>query len=582
MSNIIVSDDTMVEFFNNWVKKLGPILEKENKSNISELNNLTYFFTRNIEKNYDTMLKNLQLIFGENAKVDKQVAVFDETLEFLQQVIQVEGADRLFSKHFYGIEWNMFLEADFEKSEMKIYRDHFLHQIRNAYFGFLLIWELDLYKNITSAIQQYDDTGFATLINMYSKKETNTNREVFYAEVIKKTWFIAALFHDIGYPISYYYRFSSKMDKYMPYLRVLDKRSHMDFVELAALLCDSYLFKIVEYDELKQKYDKLDHGMMSAICLLLNYYHSGLVHKLSPKDRCAIELAAYAIYVHTRKYSIQQKKKESKWVKPSFVEDPIAYLLRICDDLQEWSRIYFIISKNNNILVCNKCGTLVKKSDVQEAKYECECGSFQKLTTIDYRKINLVSVCDDLEICDNKNELVFKLNYNLLKLLEVIELDKQYAKYRYKEMKNLEKLFDDQILLPRMRIESFLSNNPRKIKMEIVKRLLRVKENIDTELTDSVFNGKRKKIEEDILNKYKEIMEERECMYNESFGENIKAELDDINKWILESTDESGNYIEKKDFILDDEEISNNDLKNIYVYKIIYDILEEEKCCNTI
>lgn len=578
MKNITVSDDTMAEFFRNWAKKIESILNNEKKSSICELNDLTYFFTRNIEKNYDTMLKNLQLIFGENGNVDKQVAIFDETLEFLQQVVQVEGADRLFSKHFYGIEWNMFLEADFDKSEMKIYRDHFLHQIRNAYCGFLLIWEMGFYKNIISAIQQYDDTGFATLINMYARKESDTDRECFYAEVIKKTWFIAALFHDIGYPISYYYRFSSKMDKYMPYLRVLDKRSHMDFVELTSLLCDSYLFKIVEYDELKQKYDKLDHGMMSAVCLLLNYYHSGLVHKLSPKDRCSIELAAYAIYVHTRKYSIQQKKKDSKWVKPSFVEDPIAYLLRICDDLQEWSRIYFIISGNNNILVCNKCGTLVKRSSIEEGKYECKCGSFQKLTTIDYRKINLVGVCEKLDIIDNGKEIVFQLDYNLLKLLEVIELDKQYAKYRHKEMKNLEKLLDDQILLPRMRIESFLSNNPQKIKMEIVKRLFKVKKIIDTEeLTCNIFNDKRKEIEVNIFEKYKEIVEERGCVYNQTFLENIKEELNNIQEYLLKSTDASGNYIEKNDFILDDEEISNNDLKNIYVYKIIYNILECEK-----
>lgn len=577
MSNIAVSDDTMAQFFNNWIKEIEPILKNENKNSISELNNSTYFFTRNVEKNYDTMLKNLQLIFGENKNVDQQVAIFDETLEFLQQVVQVEGADRLFSEHFYGIEWNMFLEADFDKSEMNVYRDHFLHQIRNAYFGFLLIWEIGLYKNVTAAIKQYNDTGFATLINMYAKKETDTTPEIFYAEVIKKTWFIAALFHDIGYPISYYYRFSSRMDKYMPYLRVLDKRSHLDFVELASLLCDSYLFKMVEYDELKKKYDKLDHGMMSAICLLLNYYHSGLVHKLSGKDRCSIELAAYAIYLHTRKYSIQQKEKESKWVKPSFVEDPIAYLLRICDDLQEWSRIYFIISRNTNILICNNCGTLVKRSSDKETQYKCKCGSFEKMTTIDYRKINLVGVCDKLNIIDDGKEIVFKLDYNLLKLLEVIELDKQYAKYRYKEMRNLEKLFNDQILLPKMRVEGFLSNNPIKIKTEIVKNLIKKIDCKVTELTYNILKNNRKQIEKIILEKYKKKTGEKECLDNKYFSENIEEEFNCIEKYLEDFNDESGLYIAKDDFILSDEEISNETLKNVYMYKIIYDITTEIK-----
>ena len=567
MRNILISDSTMSDFFEDWISKIDSILKKENKNSIIELNCDSYFNARNIEKDYDTMLKNLHLIYGDNTNVDQQVSIFDEALNFLQQVIQVEGADRLFSKHFYGMEWNMFLEADFENSKMNVYRDHFLHQIRNAYLGFILIWEMDFYKNIIEAIKKYKYTGFSSFINMYAKKEKNVSQEVFYAEVIKKSWFLAAFFHDIGYPISYYYRFSSRVDKYMPYLRILDKRSHMDFVDLSSLLCDSYLFKMVDYNELKQKYDKLDHGMLSAVCLLLNYYHGGLVHQLSNQDRCSIELAAYTIFLHTRKYSIQQKEKKSKWVKPSFVEDPISYLLRICDDLQEWSRIYFLIGENSNVLICDDCNSLVKRDLLDEKKYKCGCGrQFEKLTTINYRKINLVGACERLNIIDDGKKIVFKLDYNLLSLLEVIELDNQYAKYRLDELQNLGKLFLDQILLPKIEIDYFLSNNPVKIKAEIIKKLIIKRFNIDIEkITSDIFIHYRKMIEEIILNKYKEI-KHANLSNNDLFKESLNNELDSIQSYLVKISNNN-------DFILRTNEIPNDILKNIFVYKSIYDEL---------
>lgn len=574
---ITVSDKQMSDFFNNWSNEIDEILLLEKKGSIIK-NNTLYFLSPNIEKDYDTMLKNLQLIFGENKDVAQQVAIFDETLEFLNQVVQVEGAERLFSKHFYGMEWDMLLEADFEKSKMNVYRDHFLHQIRNAYFGFLLIWKFKIYKNIIGSIKLYEDSGFSQYINMFAKKEKCLDKDIFFAEVIKKGWFIAALFHDIGYPISYYYRVSGRMDKYMPYLRILDKRSQMDFIDLSSLLCDSYLFKMVEYDELKQSYEDLDHGMLSAICLLLNYYHGGLVNQLSNQDRCSIELAAHAIFLHTRKYSIQGKN--SKWVKPCFVEDPIAYLLRICDDLQEWSRVYFIIGRNSNLLICEKCYGLVKKLKFNSNEYICNCKDqqkqFHKITSIDYRKINLVGACEELVINDDGKKIIFKLEYNLIKLLEVYELDKQYAKYRYKELENLRKLFNDQLLLPKMELEYFVSNNPQKIKAEIIRRIIKKNNSDFTEYSFDTYKEYKSKVEEEIMKIYDQKIdrEEKRLVFNDC----VKIELDKIEIYLASLCKNKILYEDQSDLVIESDDVNdismNNALTNIYVYKIVYDTLK--------
>ncbi len=556
----IIDDNNMQNFFSEWYDKSNKIFSDELSNDIEQMNK-NIFLSQNIDLNYATMQKNLHMIFGENTNVEKQVCLFDGVLEFLQHVVQVDGADRLFSKHFYDIEWNMFLEADFEKSEMKVYRDHFVHQIRNAYLGYYLIWEIGLYKNIEYAVHKYGSTGFSQYINIYKSKELNSDdRKIFYQKVIMKTWFLSALFHDIGYPLAYHQRYSARMDKYMPYLRVLDNRRQMDFIELSALLSDTYLFKMVDYEELKLKYERFDHGMLSAICLLLNYYHTGAIHRLSNSDRCSIELAAYAIFVHTRNYSIQGNLEKN--IRPIFVEDPIAYLLRLCDDLQEWARVYFIVGENSNVLICDKCKKTVEKQENSDI-YRCKCGNtFKKITSINYRKINLVEVCKKLTIEDDGKKIIFKLDYDLLKLMEVIKIDEQYAKYRVKELSNLKKLLTDQALLPEIDINYFISNNHMEIKVEIFLRYI-----------EKYFKEKYIKIASKDSNRIKhEFMLENQKEIETSIIRNLHLECDDNIKESLRCEMES--IIEylcnnKQRELICKNPPCENYMENIYLYTLI-------------
>lgn len=537
-----INDNVMNEFFDEWYNKFDKL------SHINKRNNQRNFIPINNKLNYENMKKNLQIIFGEHTNVDKQVCLFEDVLDFLINGIKVEGADRLFSKHFYDIEWNMFLEADFSKGKMKVYRDHFVHQIRNAFMGYFLIWEYGLVKNIKVIIKD-NQSAFSDFINCCDEDKANQD---FYDVVIMKSWYIAALFHDIGYPIAYHQRNSAKMDKYMPYLRVIDNRRQMDFVELLALLSDSYLFKMVDYEELKRSYEKFDHGMLSAICLLLHYYHTGAINRLSKEDYCAIELAAYSIYVHTRKYGALGDKSASKQ-RPLFCEDPLAYLLRLCDDLQEWSRVYFIVDNNSNILICDECKGTIQRSEDDDHLYVCRCNkTFNKLTSINYRKINFVEVCEEIELLNSEEGIKFSLNYNMIKLLEVIGMDEQYAYYRNKELDKLGLLLEDQDMLPKIEIDYFLSDNHTEIKLRIIKQALKGLQH------DSV--------EDKFITDPSWIIEQlRQKIGAKELDKVIATEVEEISSYLKENKGNVRNLITRK-------QPPKNYLLNLYLYREIYNL----------
>lgn len=539
-----INDSVMNDYFHKWYKKFDKLP--------GEIGSNQIFIARNNKLNYKNMQKNLHMIFGDNISIDNQVCLFDDVLEFLVNHIKVNGIDRLFSKHFYDIEWNMFLEADFGKGEMKIYRDHFVHQIRNAFLGYFLIWEFNLLENIKILIKS-SSTAFGEFIRQFSYQE-NIDEEKFYNNVIMKSWFISSLFHDIGYPLAYHQRSSAKMDMYMPYLRVLDNRRQMDFIELSALLSDTYLFKMVEHEELRKSYEKFDHGMLSAICLLLHYYHTGAIHKLNKEDYCSIELAAYSIYVHTRKYTFLGDKKAMN-NRPLFYEDPLAYLLRLCDDLQEWSRVYFIVDDNSNLLICDKCKGLVSKNQEDSIIYRCKCGhEFHKITSINYRKINFVEVCEELTVENESNsKIVFELKYNLIKLLEVIGMDKQYAYYRNKELKKLNLLLFDQEMLPDIDILYYISNNHMEIKLEIIKNF--IERYNDNQNIEDMIKHKVNEVCHVILSNINDM---NEAHLNSVLIKEVKS----LSNYLIENDN-------KRELIVDEEPPSDY-LNNIFLYNKIY------------
>ena len=169
-------------------------------------------------------------------------------------------------------------------------------------------------------------------------------------EIVYKTYFVAALFHDIGYPLSYYFRVSDEIQQFTPFFRIISSGIKTEFSEIKALLNNSLLFRTINTTEIKKKYENNDHGCLSAISFLLNFYFSGSIYSIGRgrKNRCIVEMAAVAIFKHT------DKCVDGKGM--LFSQDAISYLLRICDDMQEWQRFMVLIEDTHNYLMCPDCG----------------------------------------------------------------------------------------------------------------------------------------------------------------------------------------------------------------------------------
>lgn len=429
--------------------------------------------------NYFQMERNLWMIYGDEEKCEIYLSLFDKMRKFVANILQVPGLSRLFSQYYYNIEWNMYTEAKFDKNRWSLYRDHFVHQIRNAYMGYELLWGAEEFFLIDTFMECYykeQDGDFASFINTFIEEEVSEQEKDKMIRIIFfKTWFISALFHDIGYPLAHFNRYEKQIANYMPYFHCISSHTRTDFLDIKALLADSYLFQEVSDEELRRRYLQDDHGMLSALCLLLNYYHTGTIHSMNKIERCSVELAAYSIFAHTNSYGIQKEEKSnSSFYRPLFWKNPLAFLLRVCDDLQEWERVYFLIGNNTNILICKECfSTLL--ADSGRENYRCKCGkNLKKITQFSYRKLNLVSVCQYMQIEMTENGCIcVNLDYDIMRLIEAVSIHQGYAKYRYKELKNLEKLLIDQAYFPCLKIRYFLSDNIPLLKYEILRNYLK-------------------------------------------------------------------------------------------------------------
>lgn len=208
----------------------------------------------------------------------------------------------------------------------------------------------------------------------------------------------------------------------------------------------------------------------------------------------------FAIYNHTNTYAYTLEsgnEKEALYQKSVFVLNPVSYLLRICDDLQEWDRIYFEISSNANIIFCKKCYTPIVRREWErenDVYYLCNCnkgdddsdalersGVFETVFrrgSFPYRRLYNVTVCKELIYKMDKGKQVFELNYDLERLLYVAYINPSYAKYRVKELNQLKKMFVRQDMEEMTYIQYFMSANILFIKAMIAGRYLEYREDV--------------------------------------------------------------------------------------------------------
>lgn len=539
------------------------LIEHEQARNFSELT----------KKDMNSTVKNLENIYGKRQIAENIAKIYQLVYtKVIGEYINIDGVERLFNDKYANYEWELHLGMNYESHEMKCYRDHFIHQVKDAFTMDRLLENgyLDAVRNILKEesnskvsafvkkyvdIQCEKDNYLAKLLD--EDKFTKEKQKDYYTDtIIKMSSYIAALFHDIGYPIVNNMRGNQDIMEYIFETYNLNDYS-VNFNKITALLGNSLLFKVESIKRIKKRLEgnkevnqKIDHGVVSAIVFLLHFYENGAIHRLEPYKICAVEIAALAIYNHTNKYNYINNEKKEDYERNIFFQNPISHLLRISDDLQEWGRIYFQLTDKSNLIICNRCKMPIIKIDNGEnqdegiVEYRCNCCKnnekiFKRVFSEDgfsYRRIYKVTICEEVKI-EWKNELKEEhiyLNYDLDRMLHIAYISPLYAKDRGKEIKRLKRLFLRQATPYNTYIHTFMSTNIIAIKSEIVGEKL-LKEELEKHSPELIAELKKFNVErcleigsglKDKLDKYENICTELNNVEDENIGSYLKYSLE--------------------------------------------------------
>lgn len=416
------------------------------------------------------MLGAKRLLYGrEDAKA--QLCVLDSMQKLLHEYVGIRGLEELLINNYGSIENAIFFEHDAKGDPVHI-REHAKHQMKNAYLGSILLLECgylkDAAKNILageSSVTAY--LIFQAIVTVAGNGDLSESHEELLArlknpeqyegvlskleEWVYKIFMISSMLHDIGYPLEFYLRSARTLAEYPPYLNILSPASKTDFAVIKSSLLESQLFRLTDQGEIRKKYDANNHGVLSAVSLLMYFYHNGKIYSMSREERCLIEMSAIAIYRHTDKFD-----GKARFV---YRKDPISYLVRLCDDLQEWERFKVILNDKHNYLQCGTCGKLIL-SDEREYRCAC-CGQmYYKVTQINNRKLNYICLCDELEVEQEESRLLITVKFDLMKQFEILP-DDYTAVLRHKDnLETIRRMIRDQSMEPELAIDYFVSNNP--------------------------------------------------------------------------------------------------------------------------
>jgi len=502
------------------------------------------------KETYDSIIDNLMLVYGSEKVVKSDVQIFNITEKrMISQYLGIPQLEKMFDEDYFQFEWDMHIAQNYREHRSDYQRDHFIHEIRDMYSMMVLLGNYGFYKasekvlldkSSSSKISRYTQKKLIHFMNKRSgdvyttieklvckmSKEVDSNTELtneekekykdeskyiqsyFMKYVIYASSILSALFHDMGYPICHFLEVRNRTSEYNPTLYMYTRNATESFDHIASLLGSSLLFTIVSRDEIKKsmnpnKKGKYDHGAYSAIAFLLQFYNSGIIFSLSEEKQCAIELAAVAIYNHTMKFKIEDENEKTNFYQLVFNQNPIAFMLRLCDDLQEWGRRYFVISSESDIPICSSCLTpsIFKfpknGADRDKILYSCACSenkartsNAEKLPTYNSfryknfynRKLYMVSTSDYMyshiiNVEGGKKALCFHINYDYYKLLNVSRINHTYAKFRLREINKLKKLIKEQDYKSHFDfdyifLDYFMTSNPITIKLKILEKFI--------------------------------------------------------------------------------------------------------------
>lgn len=403
--------------------------------------------------------------------------------------------------------------------------------------------------------------------------------------IVRSAAIISALFHDISYPICFFLNMRRRVGQYLPSMNAFIHNVEADIDRIVSLLQPSLLFVLVSESEIRSKLarnqKKYDHGVLSAIALLLSFYESGRIHQLPVDKQISIELAALAIYNHNFSYYINETNKK-EYYRPVFQQNPISYLLKICDDMQEWDRKYFELSEKNSFTYCPVCLSPIIKikeyddqNEIQESLL-CSCKG-KKYTGAQFfpsRNMYIVTTCESIDIHsnnkDNFTDLIFKLNYNLLDLLYMSQISTSYSKYRAKELGKLktlllnQKYYDDDDAknkIDNIYLDYTMSNNPIFLKSKII--LIYICKLLNFEVND--FDKNMDKIKSKVFNSISNYVNE----LDKNLG-TINFECCDVNQFYEIFESEALDLL--RDDVLKGLKSKEKTLFSFWIYSLFNDI----------
>ncbi len=283
----------------------------------------------------------------------EQCRNFLETSRFL---LKYAGLDKIEPYVAELLDYEIFLMGVDEN-----YRDHVFHTINVFLFGYYIINQKGVFQNYLYspfANNSMSCTDCNKLFNHYcpeSCTNSGTIQSEYYDVVPDRflrvlynwntAWFLASLFHDIGYPVEKFPQIVQITQKicvkfdFMGYKYDINP-GEINWKEEISELMDCY--NVLNGTKLPQDtltqlssspinaylQTRYDHGLVGAtrILKLLKAIENG--EKVwAPYKRAVLAIALHNIAGDDKNNLIINAKK-----------DPLSFLLKICDELQEWGR----------------------------------------------------------------------------------------------------------------------------------------------------------------------------------------------------------------------------------------------------
>lgn len=520
IKEINVNDTEMYAFFEEEVDNIFSVLCGREQGRKKHRNQLAAYGAARI-------YKSLTVIYETN-DVKEEMCLIENVLNILDRYICIEGMEHLLINNYSSIENGIFLEYSPDGNPKRI-REHYKHQFRNAYLGLLFLERLHFDEYIVDSLLNEENEYACYIVDSVMHGDEKKLYE-HVREIVYKSYLISALFHDIGYPLAYYFRMANEIHEFTPFFKIINPAVKAEFTEIRALLNNSLMFRTIDNYQILKKYKENDHGCLSAISYLMNFYFSGNIYQLNPKNRCIVEMAAVAIYKHTDKFDDNHRM--------IFSQDPISYLLRICDDMQEWQRFLVVIDRTHNYLQCLSCGRIVRPELGDLKTYVCQCGKqFRKITHMDNKKVNYIDICDGLILSENNGQICVGLNYNPYSQLELILSDYGAVTYRNKGLKALESMLKFQKYLPDIKLQYFVSNNPIALIQNMMKESEKTIDDVKAWI-ETIEMPEKKGTMRAFMGKYEEALPDMEKMYGKKVEKNAAKYAEKSRKFVEDNMGE--------------------------------------------